>query len=90
MAINRIPNTETDEKIGLEFNNGDYQALKSVVDSWGFKDVESAIRFGVAVLIKGGDSKKIQVKNEAGEKITIEPADSLLKAKDDGDQKNPS
>lgn len=87
MAINRIPGTEKDDQLGLEFNNGDYQALKSVVKMWGFKDVESAIRFGVAILIKGADTKQIHVKDSSGEKVTIEPADSLLKKTDsDGDK----
>ena len=78
---------ETEEKIGLEFNNGDYIALKDAAKLWGFKDVESAIRFGMAVLIKSGDSKEIQVQDASGEKISIKPAISLIKSSEPDDHK---
>lgn len=85
MPIIRIPDTDTGDKLGLEFNNGDYIALKKVVSQWGFKDAESALRFGIAVLLKA-ETKEVHVENLNGEKISIQPTDSLLRKHNDDEE----
>lgn len=82
MAIVRNPVDQSfEDKIILEFNNGDFKALNEIVTSWGFKDIESAIRFGIAALVKASEKKEFGI-TEKGKPTTISPADSLLKEKE--------
>jgi hypothetical protein len=79
MAIKRLDDLSDDEKVTLEINNGDNQILGEIVEQWKFKDKETALRFALAVLSKA-KKRSVQVQNEAGEKITIEPAETLTRA----------
>jgi len=67
------------EYIGLKIDNGDFKALSKIVDTLDFKDLESALRFAVAVLVKGGE-EGVYV-DEEGNKVKLLPGDGLLKAK---------
>lgn len=79
MAVTKIiqPEGQSEGKIVLEFNNGDFQALQKIIKKWHFKDEESALRFGMAALIKGSEAKGVAVM-ENGKLVTLTPADSLL------------
>lgn len=82
MAIKKISN---DDQLGtrtVEISNGDLQALNKINDEWNFKDIESALRYAVAVLSIAKD-KKLFYEKEDGEKVTIEPADSLKREQAD-------
>ena len=76
MAIIKISEDDTEGNRKVEINNGDLVALNKIINEWDFKDVESALRYAVAVLAIAKD-KKLFYEKENGEKVTIEPADSL-------------
>lgn len=85
MALKMI---SSDEKKGtriVEISNGDLIALKEINEEWDFKDIESALRYAIAVLSIAKD-KKLYYEDKDGEKLTIQPADSLRREKD-GDEK---
>lgn len=48
MAI--IITEETIDNLALEINNGDLRALNEIIETWGFKDKISALRFAIAIL----------------------------------------
>lgn len=85
MAIVRISEDTAAGSRTVEINNGDLQALNKIHDEWNFKDIESALRYAVAVLSIAKD-KKLFYEKEDGEKVVIEPAVSLRKDDQNGDQ----
>jgi hypothetical protein len=50
MAIIKNEETSSPEALSLVINNGDRKALSAIVESWGFKDDISALRFALALL----------------------------------------
>ena len=76
MAI--IKKSEDEQKIELEVNNGDLQALKEIIKSWGFADETKALRFGIAILAKAssGGNNKIYI-DENGDKVSLVPGEGL-------------
>jgi hypothetical protein len=61
----------------IALNNGDKAALDQVIARWNFKDVESFLKFVLAVMIKGeGNKLFIQI---GGAQTGISPADTLLR-----------
>lgn len=60
----------------VEFNRGDLNALKEIKESWKFKNFESALRFGLAVL-KMSSPDNLYINKDFSIQI-INPADSLL------------
>lgn len=78
MAIVKISEDNTAGSRTVEINNGDLNALNKIHDEWDFKDIESALRYAVAVLSIAKD-KKLFYERDDGEKVIIEPADSLKK-----------
>jgi hypothetical protein len=86
MAISRKPDQSDDEKLGLEINNGDYRALKVIKDKFGFRDEEAALRFALAVLTQtNGDT--VYIEDESGNKVGLQPSDSLRRPSEDGTSK---
>jgi hypothetical protein len=75
MAIIR-QDSSSDESLNVEINNGDLKALNEIVSGWGFKDVESALRFGIAVLKVTKPGTLFQEK-EGGVKSALMPTDKL-------------
>ena len=67
---------------GLLFNvdNGDLVALGAVLNKWGFRDEESALRFALAVM-KQAEKGVIFIDRGDGTKIGLSPSDDLLKSK---------
>lgn len=86
MAIIKVSEDTAKGARTVEINNGDLQALTKIINEWDFKDVESALRYAVAVLSIAKD-KKLFYEKDNGEKVTIEPADSLKRDKSDGEAK---
>lgn len=83
MAIVRKPDASDDQKLGLEINNGDYQALKKIKDKFNFVDEEAALRFALAVLSQtAGDT--VYIEDSAGSKVGLQPSDSLRRPQKDG------
>ena len=74
MAINIIQST--DDLVRADINNGDREALKNIVQKWGFGNEASALRFALAVLIRA-ENKKVYI-DEGGVKSPLVPGDSLL------------
>lgn len=79
LSISPTPTAEEPPKKHYEINNGDLEALNTVVDKWNFKNIESALRFAVAVLVKSADSKEINYTDTNKNDIALVPGDSLLK-----------
>lgn len=77
MAIVRV-GEPGDNQLALEINNGDLKALRDIYSEWGFKDEESVLRFALAVLSKT-TNKTIYYVDEKGEKVGLQPSDSVLK-----------
>lgn len=63
--------------VGL--SNGDKMAIEEAMQRWHFKDVESLIKFALAVLIKA-ENGKLSAQVE-GSQINLIPSDSLLSGK---------
>lgn len=85
MALKMISSNEKEGTRTVEISNGDLIALKKINEEWNFKDIESALRYAIAVLSIAKD-KKLYYEDKDGEKFTIQPADSLRREKD-GDEK---
>lgn len=67
----------------IEISNGDLIALNEIVKRWNFKDIESALRFGVAAL-SIAKKNALFYENDSGEKIMLEPTDQLKKESNAG------
>lgn len=78
MAMIKISEDNKKGTRQIEISNGDLEALNEVVESWGFKDIESALRFGLAALAIA-KKKALYYENDRGEKIMLEPTDILKK-----------
>lgn len=86
MAIIKKSEDNVNGSRTVEINNGDLKALADIINRWEFKDVESALRYAIAVLTIAQD-KKLFYEKDDGEKVTIEPADSLKREQPDGTAK---
>lgn len=76
MAI--VKNTDTDQVLNIDINNGDLAALEAIMKTWGFKDKESALRFALAVL-KQSSKDSLGIRNKDGHISLFQPSDELLK-----------
>lgn len=75
-----VKKSDEKDKIILEIDNGDLQALKAIESEWDFADESGVFRFALAVLTKAKD-KAVYV-DENGKKVALSPGDSLLKKKE--------
>lgn len=82
MAIVKIPTDQTGisdadlEEIQLKINNGDLVALKTIQEKWKFKDIESILRFAIAVLVQAEKSRVLI--DQKGQPTALSPSDNLL------------
>lgn len=83
MAIKKLDSQDVNsttsqdlDKVFFEVNNGDLEALKTVVTKFNFKNEESVFRFALA-LLSVADNTEILVENE-GQKTTVKPSQDLL------------
>lgn len=66
MSIVRLPQPEgftEEQKIHLAFDNGDLQALRSVLTKYGFASEEALLRFALFVLLKSEDNAVTVLEN---------------------------
>lgn len=82
MAIKKISEEKNNNNVlgrTILIENGDLEALKAIVDSYGFKDEESALRFSLALLTTAL-GKSIVVEDDSDRQY-VKPSNSLLKEK---------
>jgi hypothetical protein len=90
MAIKKIipvevePNTEGDEtnqeeKILIEINNGHLKALKRIAEKWDFKDIISVLQYGIAVLDQADPLPRYVTIKQLAESTNLTPTKTLLK-----------
>ncbi|MFI6291965.1 hypothetical protein ACIBEJ_10305 [Nonomuraea sp. NPDC050790] len=75
MAIK--PGAVTSETGEFKFDNGDFAALNALVELWGFKDYESALKFAMAALLKA-DNRRLYIEQN-GSHALLTPGENLLK-----------
>jgi len=92
MAIIKDDSLSKDDEAVFRVNNGDLQALKNIKETWGLKNLESALIFATGVLriARNTPSKNILVKKlEYNEPVALTPSDQLLeKPVGDNNQSN--
>lgn len=71
----KVKTQDSKDSIEITIDNGDFQALVSIREKWGFKDHESSLRFAIAVLMLAED--KIVYVGKDG-KDGLRPTTSLL------------
>lgn len=80
MAINYDETTGADSKpkgtIGID--NGDLEALKQVMEQYGFVNQEALLRYALVALLNAPDNK-LYVKKEDGNILAMKVAESLIK-----------
>lgn len=86
MSIKRLFDSSPD-LIKLAIDNGDLRALEEIQQIWGFKDKESILRFGLAILSLA-KTKSIKITNEKGTDVSVMPAENLLDLKTDPHSEN--
>jgi len=80
MAIQRSASfAPSDNELNLTVNNGDFEALQTVVRKLGFKDEESVLRFALAVLSKSA-TRSLSIVDKDGIRLNLTPSADLLKA----------
>lgn len=80
MSIKRISSTESQDivtEISLHIDNGDFQALKSAIEQYNFKDEEALIRFALFVLLQA-ENNGIFIE-QGGMKKQVNPNPASLK-----------
>ena len=66
----------TDEKILLEFTNGDIEKYNAVMEKYKFKDAQAFIRFASSILLENSEAIAL-IKD--GKVSTVTPVKELLK-----------
>jgi hypothetical protein len=75
-------NDANENEVEVVINNGDLQVLNSLIDSYGFKDGSSVIKFALGALVEGTNNEGLfTIKNTDGKKSIshINPSKGLLK-----------
>lgn len=80
MAV--VTKVDNPEKLELEVNNGDLKALNEIIETWDFKDKESALRFAIAVMKITKPGRLFQEENN-GTKSALLPTEILMKKDQD-------
>jgi hypothetical protein len=87
MAIVRKPDETDETKLGLEINNGDFQALKQIKEKFSLMDEEAVLRYALAVLSQSvGDT--LYIEDGTGNKVGLKPSASLLRRNSPNGQDN--
>lgn len=78
----------TDEKeLEVTLDNGDLKLISSLVDAYGFKDVNSLVKFAIGSLVQGNNNEGLfTIKtNEKNTRVLskITPSEDMLKEKTD-------
>lgn len=78
MAIIPSATQPNPQELSLVINNGDLDALKTVVKELGFKDEQSVLRFALAVLTRSA-TRSISIVEKDGKTVSLTPSANLLK-----------
>lgn len=84
MAIKKISEEKNNKDVlgrTILIENGDLEALKTIVKEYNFKDEESALRFSLALLTTA--LNKSIVIEDGADKQFVKPSTSLLKGDDE-------
>lgn len=84
MAIRKQANS-TEVLVVLEFDNGDFQALKEVIAKFGFIDEQAALRFALFALLKA--ERNVLYVDEGEKKVVLTPSQQLIN-QDNSDEHN--
>lgn len=74
-----ITGIEPTQSYKLKIDNGDLQAMREVMDKYGFIDEEKAIRFALYVLLKA--EKNAVYVDEGDKKVSVTPSSQTVKPK---------
>lgn len=74
-TLNAEQRQELDEMM-LKINNGDLVALKEIQQKWRFKNIESILRFAIAVLVQA-EKQRVFIDTQ-GKPTALEPTETLL------------
>lgn len=80
----KIINTQNQDQeavIIVQFDNGDLDALREIKKKWNFKDLESVLRFGLAVLTISENGRLFHEKAD-GKSLRFEPMEDLIEKKE--------
>lgn len=72
-----IEQKNKDQKLVLEFTNGDIAKFNEVMNKYNFKDAQAFIRFATSILLVAQD-KEIKIK-KGNDFVSIAPVEDLLK-----------
>ena len=80
MAISYIEKNRADGKPEgiITIDNGDLEALKQVMEQYGFVNQEALLRYSLVALLNAPDNK-LYVKKEDGNILAMKIADNLIK-----------
>ncbi len=67
----------------ITLTNGDLKALNEIVEKWGFRSPDSAIKFAIAVLLSGKEKLQVHIVDSDGIRRRILPNDDLLNTSSD-------
>lgn len=81
MSVVRVEELSNDDKLVLEFNNGDKMKLEEIMTDWNFKDEESFLRFAMVMFSESADKKTIAYLDKYGNVMQSQPKITLLKSK---------
>ena len=73
-----IKSVRTNDKLTLEFDNGDIAKTDEVMQKWGFKDHQSFLRFVTSILLLN-ENKHFSIKIDGIQKDIVPAADYLRK-----------
>ena len=75
MSVIKIK-SESNDKLILEFNNGDKEKFEQLLSDWNFKDEQSLLRFAMSVMLLTKD-KTLTITTEEGNEKVAPKEDSL-------------
>lgn len=82
ITFNDTPKESGEERLTVEFTNGELRVIKSIVEGWRFRDAKSFLDFALAVFSK--KNVRFTVRGTEDENPTrVEPADELLLGKEE-------
>lgn len=86
-STEKIKAGSTENELEVTIDNGDLELINSIIDSYGFKDVNSLMKFAIGSLVQGNNNeglftiKSDEKNNRILEKIT--PSADMLNPKED-------
>lgn len=79
MSVEKKIINQTPERVALEIDNGDLEAVKTVMEQYGFVNEEALLRYVLVSLLNATDNRLYVKRN--GNIVAMNIADMLLKKK---------